>query len=117
MVECGPRENTAAGRKTRHEKGGAIVRTVVDLTPGLPKGELIERIFLHRRRGGYSEDELAEVVRRAGERMGTPVSAEAAVAVAHRARGTPREAIRLFERARDLAVVEDESEGTENTAT
>jgi Holliday junction DNA helicase RuvB len=44
-------------------------------------------------------------------RLGADVSAEAALAVARLSRGTPREAIRLLERARDLAQVEEMEPG------
>jgi len=54
----------------------------------------------------YGEEELAEVVKRAALRLGTAATPEAAREVARRARGTPREALRILRRARDFAQVE-----------
>src|SRR6185503_6333267 len=67
---------------------------------------LRDRFRLQERLDPYGEGELAEVVSRAAVRLGTSVTPEAALEVARRARGTPREAIRLLERARDLAQVQ-----------
>jgi Holliday junction DNA helicase RuvB len=53
----------------------------------------------------YGSDDLAEVVVKAAGRLGTAASPEAALEVALRSRGTPREAIRILERARDVAQV------------
>jgi Holliday junction DNA helicase RuvB len=58
----------------------------------------------------YAEDEIAELTARAARRLGTAVSAEAALEVARRSRGTPREAIRILERARDEAQLEKAAE-------
>jgi Holliday junction DNA helicase RuvB len=51
----------------------------------------------------YGEEEIAEVVTGAAERLGNRVSPEAALEVARRSRGTPREALRILDRARDIA--------------
>jgi Holliday junction DNA helicase RuvB len=53
----------------------------------------------------YAEEEIAEVVTRAARKLGTEASPEAAQEVARRSRGTPREAIRLLECARDVTQV------------
>ncbi|MFN2376018.1 MAG: Holliday junction branch migration DNA helicase RuvB [Candidatus Binatia bacterium] len=53
----------------------------------------------------YSEDELAEIVRRSAARLGVEVEAEGARLLAARARGTPRVANRLLRRLRDYAQV------------
>jgi Holliday junction DNA helicase RuvB subunit len=63
------------------------------------------RFPLKERLEPYSENELADLVERAAQRLGDPASPEAARAIARRSRGTPREAIRLLERARDVAQV------------
>ncbi len=63
--------------------------------------------FRHRERlEPYSEAELSEVVLKASARLGTPASPEAAREIARRSKGTPREAIRILEVARDLVQVE-----------
>jgi hypothetical protein len=51
----------------------------------------------------YGEEEIAEVVMGAAMRLGTGVSPEAAREVARRSKGTPREAMRILDRARDIA--------------
>jgi Holliday junction DNA helicase RuvB len=51
----------------------------------------------------YAEEEIAEVVSGAAARLGTGVSPEAALEIARRSRGTPREAVRILDRARDVA--------------
>jgi Holliday junction DNA helicase RuvB len=53
----------------------------------------------------YGLEDLALVVERAAPRLGVSVSAPAVRAIARRSRRTPREAVRLLERARDLATV------------
>jgi Holliday junction DNA helicase RuvB len=53
----------------------------------------------------YSEDELAEIVRRSAQRLSVVIDEPAAALVACRARGTPRVANRLLRRLRDYAEV------------
>jgi Holliday junction DNA helicase RuvB len=71
--------------------------------PGALSEPFRARFRLRERLEPYAEEELAEVVVTAGARLGTAPSSEAAREVARRARGTPREAIRILERARDVA--------------
>ncbi len=54
----------------------------------------------------YKPEELAEIIRRAGGRLGLEVTPEGALELAARARGTPRIALRLLRRARDMAQVQ-----------
>jgi Holliday junction DNA helicase RuvB len=61
------------------------------------------RFKIEERLEFYSEAEIRAVVERAAPRLRALVSPEACAALARRARGTPREALRLLERARDLA--------------
>ena len=51
----------------------------------------------------YGPDELLGIVQRAAIKLGAPMTAEGALAVATRARGTPRVAVRLLRRVRDFA--------------
>jgi len=53
----------------------------------------------------YSEDELAEIVRRSAVRLGVAIEPAASTLLAARARGTPRVANRLLRRLRDYAEV------------
>lgn len=73
---------------------------------GLLTAPLRDRFEVVFRLDYYSPEELAEIIRRAGERMGLHVTPEGALELAARARGTPRIALRLLRRARDLAQVE-----------
>jgi Holliday junction DNA helicase RuvB len=53
----------------------------------------------------YSNDELAQVIARAANRLGIEISVEAVDEIAMRSRGTPRIANRLLRRVRDFALV------------
>jgi Holliday junction DNA helicase RuvB len=53
----------------------------------------------------YEEEEIARVVMRAAVQLGTTMSPEAACEIARRSRGTPREAMRIPDRARDVAQI------------
>jgi holliday junction DNA helicase RuvB len=95
------------GGRTRAVKIRLEPFTLVGATTRL--GELSEpfrsRFRLRERLEPYGEEELSEVVVKAAARLGTSASAEAAREVARRSKGTPREAIRILERARDVAQV------------
>ncbi|WP_448375714.1 Holliday junction branch migration DNA helicase RuvB [Fervidobacterium sp.] len=53
----------------------------------------------------YTEDELKLIITRAAQLMDVEIESEAATLIAKRSRGTPRIAIRLLKRVRDLATV------------
>jgi Holliday junction DNA helicase RuvB len=53
----------------------------------------------------YSDEELAQVLVRAADRLGIKISSEALGEIASRSRGTPRIANRLLRRVRDFALV------------
>ena len=54
----------------------------------------------------YSPEELAEIVKKAASVLGMGIEEEAALELGKRARGTPRIALRLLKRVRDVATVE-----------
>ena len=58
----------------------------------------------------YTQEELKMIITRAAEVMGTLIDDDAALSIAKRSRGTPRIAIRLLKRVRDLSTVR----GSEN---
>ena len=60
------------------------------------------RFKLRERLGLHTEDELAQIVEAAGAHLGLELVDGAAWEIARRSRGTPREALRLLERARDV---------------
>src|SRR5512146_672059 len=79
---------------------GATTRT------GLLASPLRDRFPIQDRLDYYGPRELKEIVERAARKLGLPVEAAGAEELARRARGTPRIAIRLLQRARDFAQVE-----------
>jgi Holliday junction DNA helicase RuvB len=79
---------------------GATTRT------GLLASPLRDRLPIQERLGYYEPGELLEIAIRAAAKLGLPVEAAGAEELARRARGTPRIAIRLLQRARDFAQVE-----------
>jgi len=72
---------------------------------GLLTSPLRDRFEVTFRLEFYRPEELAEIVRRAGTRLGVEVTDEGAWELATRARGTPRIALKLLRRARDVAQV------------
>jgi holliday junction DNA helicase RuvB len=79
---------------------GATTRT------GLLASPLRDRFPIQERLDYYAAPELREIVLRAARKLALPVESEGADELARRARGTPRIAIRLLQRARDFAQVE-----------
>lgn len=53
----------------------------------------------------YSAEELAEIISRSAEKLGTEIDKEASLELAKRSRGTPRIANRLLRRIRDFSIV------------
>jgi Holliday junction DNA helicase RuvB len=81
---------------------GATTRT------GLLASPLRDRFPIQERLDYYNPAELAEIVIRAARKLALRVDPDGAEELARRARGTPRIAIRLLQRARDFAQVEGE---------
>src|SRR5512147_2096420 len=79
---------------------GATTRT------GLLASPLRDRFPIQERLGYYEPPELREIAIRAARKLALPVEPAGAEELARRARGTPRIAIRLLQRARDFAEVE-----------
>jgi Holliday junction DNA helicase RuvB len=72
---------------------------------GLLTSPLRDRFEVTFRLEFYRPEELAEIIRRAGAKLGIQVTEDGAWELAARARGTPRIALRLLRRARDVAQV------------
>ena len=64
----------------------------------------------------YEPDELSQIVLRTADILTTPVTTDAALEIARRARGTPRVANRLLKRVRDYAEVKSSKQITQTTA-
>ncbi len=79
---------------------GATTREGLLTTPLRDRFEVVFRLEFYR------PEELAEILRRAAPRLGVGITAEAAEELGARARGTPRIALRLLRRARDVAQVQ-----------
>jgi Holliday junction DNA helicase RuvB len=79
---------------------GATTRT------GLLASPLRDRFPIQERLDYYGPAELKEIAVRAARKLSLPVDPEGAEELARRARGTPRIAIRLLQRARDFAQIE-----------
>ncbi|MBT8764507.1 Holliday junction branch migration DNA helicase RuvB [Desulfohalobiaceae bacterium Ax17] len=95
---------------------GPGARTVkIDLEPftlvgattriGLLTSPLRDRFGVICRLDFYSAEELAEIVKRAAKILGLDISADGALEIGKRSRGTPRIANRLLRRVRDFALV------------
>jgi len=93
---------------------GPSARSVrIDLSPftlvgattraGLLGTPLRDRFGIPVRLDFYSAEDLLGIVTRAAVKLGAPITAEGAVEIAKRARGTPRVAVRLLRRVRDFA--------------
>lgn len=76
---------------------GATTRT------GLLSNPLRDRFGIDLRLSFYPPEDLAKIIRRSAEIIGTEIDAGGAVALAKSSRGTPRIANRLLKRARDFA--------------
>ncbi len=79
---------------------GATTRT------GLLASPLRDRFPIQERLDYYGPAELKEIAVRAARKLSLPVDPDGAEELARRARGTPRIAIRLLQRARDFAQIE-----------
>lgn len=79
---------------------GATTREGLLTTPLRDRFEVVFRLEF------YKPEELAEIVRRAAEKLGVGITSEAARELGALARGTPRIALRLLRRARDVAQVQ-----------
>jgi Holliday junction DNA helicase RuvB len=76
---------------------GATTRT------GLLSNPLRDRFGIDLRLTFYGPEDLAKIIMRSANILGTPIDAEGALMLARSARGTPRIANRLLKRARDFA--------------
>ncbi|MCK9340280.1 MAG: Holliday junction branch migration DNA helicase RuvB [Synergistaceae bacterium] len=78
---------------------GATTRLGLLTSPLRARFGIVEQLHL------YSPEELTAIVKRGAEVLGVNVSDEAAVEIGLRSRGTPRVALRLLKRVRDVAEV------------
>ncbi len=76
---------------------------------GLLTSPLRARFGIVEQLSPYSGDELSSIVMRGARVLGVSLSEEAAKAISDRSRGTPRVALRLLRRVRDVAEVKNVS--------
>lgn len=81
--------------------------TIVGATTriGLISAPLRDRFGITHRLSFYSPEELSVIILRAAKKLEVPIDKNAAVELAKRARGTPRIALKLLKRVRDVAQV------------
>jgi Holliday junction DNA helicase RuvB len=85
---------------------GATTRT------GLLSNPLRDRFGIDLRLSFYSPEDLAKIIMRSANILGTPIDTDGALMLARSARGTPRIANRLLKRARDFAAALGKSQIT-----
>ena len=88
---------------------GATTRT------GLLSNPLRDRFGIDLRLTFYSPEDLARIIMRSANILGTPIDADGALMLAHSSRGTPRIANRLLKRARDFAAALGKNQITADT--
>ncbi len=88
---------------------GATTRT------GLLSNPLRDRFGIDLRLSFYSPADLAKIIKRSANILGTEIDDDAALMLAQSSRGTPRIANRLLKRARDFAAATDTKNITVNT--
>ena len=88
---------------------GATTRT------GLLSNPLRDRFGIDLRLSFYSPQDLAKIISRSANILGTPIDQSGAEMLAKSARGTPRIANRLLKRARDFATALGRKDITEDT--
>ncbi|MDX8390325.1 MAG: Holliday junction branch migration DNA helicase RuvB [Mariprofundaceae bacterium] len=83
---------------------------------GLLTNPLRDRFGVLLRLEYYNHEELATIVTRSARLLNIPISADGAIEIARRSRGTPRIANRLLRRVRDFAEVEYQSDISSDVA-
>ncbi len=75
---------------------------------GAISSPLRDRFGITSKLNYYSQEELAQIVRRTSKVFGSTIEEDAVLEIAKRSRGTPRIANRLFRRVRDFAQVRND---------
>ena len=102
VVGKGPLARTIGLSLPRFTLCGATTRLGLLTSPLRARFGIVEQLSL------YEDDELARIVMRAASVLGVDVAEGAALEIARRARGTPRVALRLLRRVRDVAFVQSQ---------
>lgn len=84
--------------------------------PGMLTNPLRDRFGVICKLDYYTNDELAQIVKRSSGLLGADIDEKSAAEIARRSRGTPRIANRLLKRVRDYAQVRANGDITEDVA-
>jgi len=103
IIGSGPAAQTVKIDLPRFTLIGATTRA------GMLSNPLRDRFGMNFRMNFYSDEELANIVVRASNKLAKEIAKEAALEIARRSRGTPRIALRLLKRVRDFADVAGDS--------
>ncbi len=106
VVGKGPLARTIALNLPKFTLCGATTRLGLLTSPLRARFGIVEQLAL------YQDDELSQILLRAAEVLGVNLTKEASLEIAKRSRGTPRVALRLLRRVRDVAAVKN-GEGSE----
>jgi Holliday junction DNA helicase RuvB len=103
IVGKGPLARSIRLRLPRFTLVGATTRLGLLTSPLRARFGIVEQLNL------YNFDELTRIVARGAEVLAVDIARDAAGEIGQRARGTPRVALRLLRRVRDVATVRGES--------
>lgn len=109
IIGSGPAAQTVKIELPRFTLIGATTRA------GMLSNPLRDRFGMHFRMQFYNQNELAQIIYQASQRLNKVTSDEASHEIAKRSRGTPRIALRLLRRVRDFAEVANEEVISLNT--
>ena len=106
IVGKGPLARTIALSLPKFTLCGATTRLGLLTAPLRARFGIVEQLAL------YTDEELARILMRAAGVLGSSITPEACLEIAKRSRGTPRVALRLLRRVRDVSAVQSGA-GTE----
>ena len=99
VVGKGPMARTIALNLPKFTLCGATTRLGLLTSPLRARFGIVEQLAL------YNDSELTQIILRAADVLSVKISQEAGLEIAKRSRGTPRIALRLLRRVRDVASV------------
>lgn len=106
IIGSGPAAQTIKIDLPRFTLIGATTRA------GMISSPLRDRFGMHFRLQFYNQEDLAQIIIKAGKKLEKECQKDASFEMAKRSRGTPRIALRLLKRIRDYSDVEDETDIT-----
>ncbi len=104
VVGKGPMARTIALNLPKFTLCGATTRLGLLTSPLRARFGIVEQLAL------YTDEELSKIIIRASSVLGVKINKDASIEIAKRSRGTPRIALRLLRRVRDVAAVKNVNE-------